>query len=200
MRSGQRRAAGRQRSACRSPVRPGEVRDLQHALELRHLLAIAPASIGFKKRENFRDYVMRHQYIPVLAGDGDGNPAGLSPFCSVSGLDQFCDQSASSGAASGMKGGDMAGTDRRNFLKGQRPLRARMAMLPGLIERAMAIPAHQCHGHHRGCRAYRRLHAGEPLVRSLFRHAERCARFRRSAPGAPPGRAGDLGAAERRAS
>ena len=73
----------------------------------------------------------------------------------------------------------MSETDRRTFLH-LLGASAAAAALPASIARAMAIPANNAPAH-QGRRAHRHPDAGEPLVRSLLRHAARRARLRRSA-------------------
>ncbi len=87
-------------------------------------------------------------------------------------------------------------TDRRKFLQ-RVGIGALAASFPASIKKALADSRSSPHRDHRRRRAHRHPHAGEPIVRSLLRHAARRARVRRSARGqAALGRPG-LEAAER---
>ena len=76
-------------------------------------------------------------------------------------------------------------TDRRTFLQ-LLTTSALTAAFPASIARALENPRQQPHRHHRRRRAHRLHDAGEPLLRSLLRHAARRPRLRRSARGQLP--------------
>ena len=65
----------------------------------------------------------------------------------------------------------------RRFLKLAAGAAVGAAALPDPIGRALALPARRGHRHDRGSRACGDLHAGEPLVRPLFRDPARGARL-----------------------
>ena len=77
----------------------------------------------------------------------------------------------------------MVPIDRRRFLQLAGGTIA-TTMLSDSIARAVSIPANRATRSHRRRRAHRHPDAGEPVVRSLLRHAARRPRLQRSAPDA----------------
>ena len=66
----------------------------------------------------------------------------------------------------------MTDSNRRDFLRLAAAAGAVGAnAVPGLIQKALAIPANRETGTHQGRQAHRHPDAGEPLVRPLLRHA-----------------------------
>ncbi len=91
---------------------------------------------------------------------------------------------------------------RRGFLRlagGGLAATAALGALPATVRKAMAIPANNATGFHKGRGACGDLHAGEPRLRSLLRRVEWGSRLRRPAADAVAGRPNGVAPAEPRA-